>query len=247
MTTTLNLLHGFTQTGRSWDRVISAIRGRLLDGEYHAPNMPGHGPSSTEALDLERAADHLAALLPPGIWIGYSMGGRHLLHVALQHPERCSGIVLVSATAGIDDAVERAARRTADEATADHIERIGVRSFIEGWIAQPMFADVPFDHADLDERCTNTADGLASSLRLAGTGTQRPLWTECASLTMPALIITGELDAKFTTLGERLERCLPDAERVVIAAAGHAVHLSATDRFADAVTEWITRRALHRL
>lgn len=246
MTTPLNLLHGFTQTGRSWDRVISAISGLLRDIDYQTPNMPGHGPSSTEALDLERAADHLAATLPAGMWIGYSMGGRHLLHVALQHPERCSGIVLISATAGIDDPAERAARRTADDATAERIERIGVRSFIEDWIAQPMFADVPFSQTDLDERCTNTATGLASSLRLAGTGTQRPLWAECASLTMPALIITGALDAKFTTLGERLERCLPNAERVVIPDAGHALHLSATDRFADAVSEWITQRGLHQ-
>jgi 2-succinyl-6-hydroxy-2,4-cyclohexadiene-1-carboxylate synthase len=246
VTTHLNLLHGFTQTGRSWDGVISSFRRRLSDIDYHTPNMPGHGSTSSGALDLERAADDLAAALPPGIWIGYSMGGRHLLHVALQHPDRCSGIVLVSATAGIDDATERAARRTADNLSADRIERIGVRPFIEDWIAQPMFADVPFNDADLDERCTNTADGLASSLRLAGTGTQRPLWSDCASLTMPSLIITGALDEKFTALGERLDHCLPDAERVVIPNAGHAVHLSATDRFTDAVTSWITQRALHR-
>ena len=52
-------------------------------------------------------------------WLGYSMGGRYALHVALRHPELVRRLVLVSATGGIDDPAERAARREGDEALAD--------------------------------------------------------------------------------------------------------------------------------
>src|ERR1019366_8418989 len=44
------------------------------------------------------------------------------------------------------------------------------------------------------DRLTNTAGGLAASLRLAGTGTMEPLWDRLAGLTMPVLVVAGELD-----------------------------------------------------
>ncbi len=89
-----------------------------------------------------------------------------------------------------------------------------------------MFAGVTPSANAVTERLRNTGTGLASSLRLAGTGTQRPLWESIGRLTVPVLIITGELDEKFTALGRRMAVSIgPSASHAVIPGAGHAPHL----------------------
>src|SRR5690606_10157396 len=86
-----------------------------------------------------------------------------------------------------------------------------------------------------DERRTGSAHGLASSLRLAGTGTQGPLWDRLGELRLPTLVLTGERDAKFTQLGERMAAAMPDARHVVVPGAGHSVHLEAPEAAAEVV------------
>ena len=77
------------------------------------------------------------------IYVGYSMGGRLCLRLALDRPELVRALVLVSASPGIVNAAERAARVEADEVLADSVERDGVDTFLATWLAQPMFATVP--------------------------------------------------------------------------------------------------------
>ena len=60
--------------------------------------------------DLWGSADHLVAG-GRAVYVGYSMGGRVALHAALRHPDAVERLVLIGATAGIDDADERAATR----------------------------------------------------------------------------------------------------------------------------------------
>jgi len=138
--------------------------------------------------------------------------------------------VLISATAGIDDPAERAARRRSDETLADRIEDEGLEPFLRWWLTQPLFATLPSEAADLDGRLGGTATGLASSLRLAGTGTQEPLWDRLDRLSMPVLVVAGELDAKYVQLAERLAAGIGSSARLaVIPGAGHACHLEQPD------------------
>src|SRR6185436_1553149 len=100
----LLLLHGFTQTGASWDGVSRALAGRY---RAVAPDL-GAGPWEAEL-------DRLEALAPAEfVLAGYSMGGRLALALALRHPQRVRALVLVSASPGLADAEERAVRRAAD-------------------------------------------------------------------------------------------------------------------------------------
>jgi 2-succinyl-6-hydroxy-2,4-cyclohexadiene-1-carboxylate synthase len=232
----LLLLHGFTQTHASWAPVRRALP---ADREVLAPDAPGHGEASGLRLDLAGAATRAAALLDGrrAIVVGYSMGGRTALRLALDHPDAVAGLVLLGATAGIDDPEERAARRAADAALADAIERDGVEPFVERWLAQPLFAGLQADPADLVARRANTADGLASSLRLAGTGTMDPpWWRELVRIDVPTLVLWGERDGKFAALGRRLVEAIgAHAEGRAIAGAGHAAHLSHPDAVAAAI------------
>jgi pimeloyl-ACP methyl ester carboxylesterase len=106
-----------------------------------------------------------------------------------------------------------------------------------------MFADLSPEHAHRAARETNTASGLASSLRLAGTGTQDPRWDRLPELAMPVLVVTGADDAKFTELGRRMVGLIgPNAELAVVEGAGHTVHLEQPERFLAVLLPWLRRR-----
>lgn len=236
----LALIHGFTQNGRAWGPAGEALaaRHRVL-----AFDAPGHGRSADLATGLEDGADLMAAAVAgggPAAWLGYSMGGRYALHVAVRHPEVVERLILVSATAGIDDPEERQARRRADEALADRIESDGLEPFLRFWLSQPLFATLPAEAAGLESRLEGTASGLASSLRLAGTGTQAPLWDRLGDLDMPVLVIAGALDEKYRGLAERLGRRIgANATVRVLEGAGHAGHLERPEEFASIVEGWL--------
>jgi 2-succinyl-6-hydroxy-2,4-cyclohexadiene-1-carboxylate synthase len=173
------------------------------------------------------------------------MGGRFLLHVALANPELVCGLVLVGATAGIDDPGERAERKRVDEAMADRLERDGLPAFLEAWLAQPLFAGLSEEMQFRDERTANTVDGLAESLRQAGTGSQDPLWERLHRIEVPVLVIAGEADEKFTAAGHRLVESIgANAEFAAVAGAGHAAHLERPDAFVAVVRPWLARHGL---
>jgi 2-succinyl-6-hydroxy-2,4-cyclohexadiene-1-carboxylate synthase len=148
-------------------------------------------------------------------------------------------LVLVSATAGIAEDAERAGRREADDALANTIERHGVEAFIERWLAQPLFAGLEPRAADHEERLRNTAEGLAASLRMAGTGTQDPLWARLPELTMPVLVLVGERDTKFIDIGRQLAAGIPRATFAMVPGAGHAAHLEQPGVVASIIADFL--------
>ena len=231
------LVHGFTQTRRSWDVVARALAPRH---EVVALDAPGHGELAEVALDLWQGARLIAQLGGRAAYVGYSMGGRLCLHVALAHPDFVEALVLVGATAGIRDEDERDGRRRDDEATAARIERDGVDAFLRDWLAQPLFASLAPEATGVDDRRTNTAVGLAASLRLAGTGAQEPLWDRLHELEMPVLLVAGERDDKFSVLaGEMAAAIGENAHFALVPGAGHAAHLERADAFVEIVTSFL--------
>jgi 2-succinyl-6-hydroxy-2,4-cyclohexadiene-1-carboxylate synthase len=231
------LLHGFTQSARSWGPIGPALARRHT---VIALDAPGHGRSADIVADLAAGADLMAAAGGEAAWLGYSMGGRYALHVALRHPQLVRRLVVVSATAGIDDPAERAARRESDQALAARAESDGMAKFVEWWLERPLFATLPRDAAGVESRLGGTAAGLASSLRLAGAGSQHPLWGELHQLEMPVLVVVGGLDAAYVAHGRRLVESIgPGASLVVIPEAGHACHLEQPGLFLDAVVPFL--------
>jgi 2-succinyl-6-hydroxy-2,4-cyclohexadiene-1-carboxylate synthase len=227
----LLLLHGFTQTGASWDGVRRALGGRYTDPAR--PLVPDLGAGPWEA-----ELDRLEALAP--LWhvlAGYSMGGRLALALALRRPERVARLVLVSASPGLADASERAARRAADEALAERIEAVGCEAFAREWAAQPLFAGQSAEVAALAhaDRLRRSAAEHAAQLRGLGTGVMPPLWDRLGALAMPVTLVVGERDAKYRAIAERMAERLPDGEIVVVTGAGHAAALEAPEAVAEAI------------
>ena len=237
------LLHGFTQSAGSWPPVI-VDRLRRDGHDVEALDAPGHGEQSHVRTDLAGAAATVAHhARPRASLVGYSMGGRVALHVAVHSPDVVDRVVLIGATAGIEDPAERAARRAADEELAASIERDGVDAFLERWLQNPLFATLPSDAAALDSRRGNTVAGLAASLRSMGTGTQEPLWASLPHVHHPALFLVGALDEKFAAIAERMAAAWGGpAELSIVPNAGHAVHLERPDEVAARIATFLGGR-----
>lgn len=230
------LVHGFTQTGRSWLPIARELADRH---EVVMVDAPGHGGSSEVVAGLTETADLIAHQCGRAAYVGYSMGGRVCLHVALAHPEVVERLALIGATAGIEDPAERLARQAHDEQLAEQIERLGVDAFVEQWLSAPMFAGLPRDPEALADRRRNTAAGLASSLRTSGTGVQHPRWGELGTIRCPVLLMAGARDDKFAGIARRMAEHLAHAEVLLVAGAGHAAHLEQPDRVLRALGDFL--------
>ena len=234
----LALLHGFTQTGRSWEPLLPALEEHF---EVVTPDLPGHGSRSEVRADLWEAAHLVAEEGGHAIYLGYSLGGRVALHLALSRPEVVERLVLVSTTAGIEAPAERAARRAEDEELARSLEEEGLDAFLERWLAQPLLAGLPPDAAGLDARRQNRPEALAAALRLMGTGAQEPLWRRLGELAMPVLVVAGERDDKFADLALHLGGWIgPTAGLALVPDAGHACHLEQPAAFLELVLPFLT-------
>ncbi len=235
----LVLVHGFTQTCHSWEPVATSL---ATDRQVVRVDAPGHGRSGP-ACPMWAGADRLAETGGRAAYLGYSMGARLCLHLALADPEQVVALVLVGGNPGIEDPAERQQRRLADEALADQLERGGLEAFLHRWLANPMFAGLDPLAAGLDARLENTAVDLAASLRLAGAGAQDSLWSRLPELAMPVLVVAGERDPK-VPVSQAMARAIGDnAILALVEGAGHAVHLERPDTFTAVVRPFLEWRS----
>jgi 2-succinyl-6-hydroxy-2,4-cyclohexadiene-1-carboxylate synthase len=249
----LMLLHGFAGTAQSLGVLADDLS---ADHTTIRPDLPGHGRSPGAWRDDGRDFDHALSRLVDALgrcghadadWIGYSMGARLALGCAVRHPASVRSLVLIGARAGIADPDARAARRAADATLADGIESGGVESFLEAWLAQPMFATLRALGPDAlerqrRERLGHDAAGLAGSLRRLGPGAQPPLFGELGSVRVPVLLVVGALDAPFVAQARELARLLPDARLCEIPGAGHAAHVERPAAVLAAIRDFLRCR-----
>jgi len=116
------LLHGFTDTGRAWERVLPILQRLLPRHDIIVPDLRGHGstsmpagadcPAAPEACFEwgQFAADIIAFMdarhIPRAAVVGHSMGTLVAQELGLSSPRRIDGLVLVStAAAGQEPAV----------------------------------------------------------------------------------------------------------------------------------------------
>ncbi|MCQ3809914.1 MAG: 2-succinyl-6-hydroxy-2,4-cyclohexadiene-1-carboxylate synthase [Acidimicrobiia bacterium] len=241
-------LHGFTGSAAA----MAPLTGRL-PGPVLALDLPGHGPGpvSDNPADYTMAAAvagvvSAAAHLERFALVGYSMGGRVALQVALAHPEQVTALALIGARAGIDDPEERAERIAADEALADRIESEGIEWFADFWADRPLFAtqrqrlSVEQRYELRAQRLACDPRGLAHSLRGIGAGAVDPIGCRLGDLSMPCALVVGEDDTKFAAIAHHMAAAIPQADVCLIPDAGHATHIEAPDATAAAVIQCVS-------
>ncbi len=247
---TVLLLHGFTGDRTAWDAVASAL---AATQRVVVPDLPGHGETRVRDETGRHGMSHTCRLLE-GLAaalaierctvVGYSMGGRLALHLALEMPELVERLVLESASPGLATDEERSARREANEGLARFIESHPIEAFVDRWEALPLFATqqalLPAARSRIrSRRLACDRGGLAASLREMGTGAQAWLGDRLAEVGAPVLLIAGQRDAKFAGIARGMQRSFPDARLCVIPGVGHDVHTEAPSAFLDVVRDFL--------
>lgn len=246
----LVLLHGFTGDATTWDDLAVRLASRF---EVVAFDIIGHGesdsPPSVSRYQMDRCVDDLVSALRAighidATWLGYSMGARTALQVAIHQPDAVNALILEGGSAGLSDPEERATRTSMDEALANQIERDGIEAFIDFWETIPLWntqSVLPDRTLNLlrRQRLSNNEIGLANSLRGMGTGAQEPLHDRLDELDVPMLMITGALDKKFTAIAQDIVRQVRLAMHRSVLDCGHAVHLENPHAFEAAVCDFL--------
>lgn len=209
--------------------------------EVVSVDLPGHGGSALDGVSsFEEAAARIGETGGRAAYVGYSLGGRLVLRLALDRPDLVGAAVVLGARPGIADDEERRARAAADDELADSIVADGVEAFLERWLANPLFATLPPEAAGVEERRANTAAGLAGALRVLSPGRQQPVGHRLAELRPPTLFVAGELDVAFAELAVSMA-AEAGAEHALLAGAGHAAHSERPDEFAALVRDFLER------
>ncbi len=252
----LVLLHGFTQNTRCWGGFDESLAGLSARRTIVAVDAPGHGRSAHDDVDLVETADLIVERLEDlgitkAVYVGYSMGGRTGLHLAVYRPNRVAGLVLIGASPGLADGGERRIRRLADERLAEQLESESLEDFLDRWLAKPLFAGLSTEAMARDARLSNRPEGLAASLRHCGTGAQENLWPRLVQVRCPVLLVHGSDDPKFERIAGRmaveLDRRSPGAQlRAEVASVDgtHAVHLQRPPEVASVVASFLDANGL---
>jgi 2-succinyl-6-hydroxy-2,4-cyclohexadiene-1-carboxylate synthase len=247
----LLLLHGFTRDHRAWEPVLPCLDGYRVV----RVDLIGHGQSDSPAdasrYTMAHAVDDLQAIVHHlhierfGL-IGYSLGGRVALHFALAAWEQMWGIVIESASPGIEEISARKARVESDEALAQSIAADGLETFADRWQGQTLFASQSqLPPAVLEEqrrqRLENSAIGLGNSLRGMGAGAQEYLLPRLHSIHAPTLFLAGALDERYAAAAPVMASAVPGAEYAIIDGAGHTTHLEQHDAWASHVVPFLAK------
>ena len=243
------LLHGFMGCLDNWADLRQKLRPQW---PTLALDLPGHGATPLDPFGARGAFLPLVEALEGWIderklgkvhLLGYSMGGRLALALALRSPERFRSLILEGVSPGLESAGAIRTRQADEQGWAQSL-RTDRQSFLKEWQAQPLF----------DRQRERNPEGYAAALRLRlksdpaewagalqgyGLGHQPNLWPQLAHLNLPVLLITGDEDTKFTLGAQRMVSVLPNASHKVVAQAAHTPHLEQPVAFNRIVAEFL--------
>ncbi|KYP80979.1 2-succinyl-6-hydroxy-2,4-cyclohexadiene-1-carboxylate synthase [Ferroacidibacillus organovorans] len=208
-----------------------------------ALDLLGHGKTKTDLPRVRYAVEEqvadLAAFLQkinePVILIGYSMGGRLALRVALAMPSLIRHLILESASPGIERQEDRMARLQLDLARAEQITR-DFPAFLEAWQRMPLFSSQRnMDEAEYAKlfarKRAQWPEGVAHSMAGMSQGFGEPEWPKIRAFRSPVSLLSGEFDTGYVASGAHLAKQFSRATQCVIAHAGHHVHAERPAQF----------------
>lgn len=248
----LMLLHGFTGSESTWNQTIKEISKHYM---CVMPDIIGHGktdhPMDPTRYHIEAVANDLRHILQAlniekAHVLGYSMGGRLALTFALLHSDCVQTLTLESASPGLALEEERRTRRNSDALLAERILNEGMAKFVDYWQNIPLFQSQASLSQEVklsirQKRLTNSEIGLANSLLGMGTGSQPSWWNELHILSMPVLLVTGELDDKYCTIASIMQKRIKTCDWQVMRKVGHAIHVENPEMFGKIVNEFVEK------
>lgn len=243
-------LHGFTGSAEDWQFIFDKIPDEFIP---FAIDIIGHGksdsPLDSKHYSCTSLVYHVKSILDHFhfnriVIVGYSMGGRIALSIALKNQSNILGLILESSTAGIENIDERKFRVENDFILAESILQNGVENFIDYWFNTPLFNNLKtissYEEIIL-KRKKNNPIGLANSLYSFSTGLMNSHWDKLSSIAVPTLLITGEDDEKYTLLNERMNSLLQNSSHKIIPKTSHNTHLEKPELFTNLVVQFLNK------
>lgn len=244
----LIFLHGFLG-----DCIDFAIAISYLSQQFYciAIDLPGHG--KTQVLDdddyysMTKTAQgliqvHQQLVQQPCGLVGYSMGGRLGLHLALHFPQCFNQVILESASPGLKTEAEKAERRQYEDQLIQDLIQGSFEKFLDRWYRQPLFSSL-INHPEfpvmLARKLHNDPCGLAKSMKFLGTGHQSSLWEKLPENQLPLLLLVGELDYKFVSINQEMVQQCSIAELAIVKGCGHTIHLEDVSTFCSQVSRFL--------
>jgi pimeloyl-ACP methyl ester carboxylesterase len=241
------LLHGFP-----FDRSLWADQARALAPHYRVilPDLRGHGQSPAPsgiylmddlAKDVVRLLDGLS-IAEPVVVGGLSMGGYVAQALAVNHPQRLRGLMLINTRAAADTPQTAEVR----EQLAREVEAAGEAGPIVATMLPKLFSpDTSRKHPELLQKIEQvirrtSPRGIAGALR--GMAIRPNRTPSLPHLTMPTLVIAGGDDQLIPlSESEGLARALPHAQLVVISEAGHLAPIENPAAVNAALLDFLSR------
>ena len=247
-------LHGFTGGSTDWQFILDQLPENFIPV---AIDLIGHGKTDSPKEEIhytcKAIVHHLNSIFSQlnfqkVILAGYSMGGRAALSYCLKHSDRVSAAILESTTAGIEDICMKKERVEIDLLLAEKIKNEGVESFINFWFDTPMFESLkvlPNFEQIKNRRIENNITGLVNILSGFSTGLMMSYWDELPSLNLPVLLVSGELDVKYTNISRAMKSKIKNAQHTTVLECGHNVHLEKPELFTKLVIDFLTTLERH--
>jgi len=242
------LLHGFLGSGNDWQYYADRLRENF---DCIMPDLPGHGTTlSTDMTprSFEEIAGQLAEAASrchpcPLHLVGYSMGGRLALYLALHYPGIFRSAVIISSSPGLNTAAERDRRMESDSILAESI-RDNYHRFLYNWYNLTLFEPLKQHHLFpevLQRRYTNNPAALADALEEMSTGRQPSLWEKLRENKLPVNFFVGEKDTKYVEIGRQMVNLCPYSELVIFPGCGHTLHIENRQLFLDRLVAFLAR------
>ncbi|XP_039036473.1 protein PHYLLO, chloroplastic-like [Hibiscus syriacus] len=270
---TILFLHGFLGTNEEWVPIMHAIS---ESARCISVDLPGHGETK-----IKNRADDKAALQPtlsieimanlmfkliehitPGkvTLVGYSMGARIALYMALKFGDKIEGAVILSGSPGLEDAVARKIRRAKDDSKACSLVTHGLQLFLNTWYSGGLWKSLRrhpnFNQIVSRRSLHNDLQGLARVLSDLSSGRQPSLWEDLKHCKTPLMLVVGEEDEKFKLVAQKMwheiDHDRDDAmsklhQMVVVPNCGHAIHLENPLPIIRLVRQFVTNKTIKKI
>ncbi len=248
--TPLFLLHGFTGSALDWNFIYKDLTKKVFPVTV---DLIGHGnsdsPNEVNFYLTESIVEQLKIIIEnfteeKVFLLGYSMGGRAALSFALKYPQNIKALILESASAGIKTENERFEREKKDEELSNFILNNPIEKFFDYWMELDIFSTQKrFSNQKLAEirksKLGNNKIGLANSLKGFSTGKMPSYYTDLKTFLPETLLISGELDSKFTDINIEMASLLPNSTHNIIKNSGHNTHLEEPKKFIESVNRFL--------
>jgi len=250
--TPIVFVHEFAGDHRSWEpQVRFFCRGyRCVTYSargYPPSDVPEDPAKYSQARARDDVRDVMAHLrIERAHVVGLSMGGFATLHFGLTYADKARSLVIAGCGYGAAPG-ERAKFQAEAEATAAQIERDTMAEVSRRYALGA--ARVQLQNKDprgWQEFASQLAEHSTrgSALTMRGVQARRPsLWElqpQMRTLSVPALVVTGDEDESCLEPALLMKRTIPTAALAVIPRSGHGINLEEPGEFNRLVYEFIT-------